>query len=139
MAAAAQRMDVKLRRHPSPVVPIMQEVMGGPAHIPGPSWDLVLLQIYRLCQERKIDRAIDVTFERIDALLCEGKFSACDQLLDRVDTERLDSNLMVAFLSITAAARDKLPARARLRTQVASAVRRLKGEAYEARLMGEIA
>ena len=135
MPMAARRMDVVLRQDSRPVVQILPEVMRGPAHVPGPIWDFVLDRIYHLCQQSEPDDAIDVIFERVDSLLSQGHFGECDRLLGRVDIERLDSDLMVAFLAITAAARDKLPGRTSLRARVAEALHRLKGEQYAAELM----
>jgi hypothetical protein len=64
--------------------------------------------VYSLVKAEKIDKAMDVVFEEVDGMLGRGSFDCCDDLLPMIDVSRLDSNLMVGFLSITKAAKDKL-------------------------------
>jgi hypothetical protein len=78
---------------------------------PEPESPLWLEDVYSLVRREKIDPAIDLLFDRVDNLLLAGKFSECDALLKVIDVKRLDSNLIVAALSITDAAKDKLPSR----------------------------
>lgn len=88
-----------------------------------------LEKTYQTVARGDIDTATDEVFDRIDGLLEAGDFAACDRILQMADPDRLDSNLMVAFLVIT------LPARERLRERGAfhDAVRRIlatsRGEA----------
>jgi hypothetical protein len=138
MPVKVQRMDEALRGDPRRTVPILADVLGGPVHIPGPVLDLGLYRVYCLCEEQKIDQALDEVFERIDGLLSASRFEECDRLLDQVDVNRLNSHLLVGFLTITAAARHKLTARERLYTRVAQALRRLKGEQYAAQLLSRL-
>lgn len=71
----------------------------------------ILNDIYVLVSGGKPDEAIDVLFDYVDGLLCDGNFDECNDLLNVVDFERLDSNLVVGFLSITISAKDKLRSR----------------------------
>jgi len=60
------------------------------------------------------ERAIDVVFNTIDDLLLAGEFDSVNQMLqDLIEfgVERLSDTLIVAFLTITLAAKSKLPAR----------------------------
>lgn len=76
-----------------------------------PHW---LGDVYSLVERNLPDEAVDILFDRIDDLLVTGQFARCDALLRAIDLKRLDSNLIVAVLSITLAAAEKLPYRARL-------------------------
>ena len=60
------------------------------------------------------DKAIDTIFEKFDAYLCQGKFDKIDRTLREADVDSLSAQLIVSLLSITLAAKNKLPARAGL-------------------------
>ncbi len=64
--------------------------------------------VYSLVKAEEIDKAMDVVFDEIDGMLGRGSFDCCDDLLPMIDVTRLDSNLMVGFLTITLPAKDKL-------------------------------
>jgi len=55
-----------------------------------------------------IDDQIDEIFDKVDDLFLAGKFAEADALLPGVDPAALDASLIVAWLTITMAARDKL-------------------------------
>jgi hypothetical protein len=59
------------------------------------------------------DGAIDVLFEEVDNLLVDADFSAVDSVLRSIDPMRLDTNLIVAALSVTLRASPQLSARER--------------------------
>ena len=64
----------------------------------GTAW---LEEVYSLVASGDPDTAIDLVFENIDEMLLEGHFDACNELLLAVDVKRLDTNLLVALLSVT--------------------------------------
>ena len=68
--------------------------------------------IYSLVADRKVDDAIDVVLDNIDDMLLAGEFGQCDRALSAVDLDRLDTNLMVCFMSVTLAAKRHLQNRA---------------------------
>ena len=78
----------------------------------------LLAETYHLDQSGRIDAAIDLIFDAVDSLLCAGDFEGCDFLLQRVEVQRLSVDLMIAFLSITLTARDRLRERARFYSRV---------------------
>ncbi len=71
-----------------------------------------LEDVYSFVQQNKLDDAIDVLFYNIDDLLLAGELYKCDCLLKTIDLKRLDTNLVVALLSITKSAKHKLSERA---------------------------
>jgi len=52
--------------------------------------------------------ALDVVFDRIDDWLCEGKFEECDKFLGRLKVEETPTRLLLAILTVTYAAFDRL-------------------------------
>jgi tetratricopeptide (TPR) repeat protein len=99
----------------------------------GPDW---LLEVYSLVSQARREAAIDLVFERIDALLREGRFDSCDEVLRAVDTRRLSTSLMVAFLSITLAAKDELKSRAALVDRIEARLGDVEPERLEGLLSG---
>ena len=81
------------------------------------SW---LSSTYSLVAKKDVHAAIDLVFEHFDELLHEGRMREADEALAAVDVKRLDSNLMVAVLTITRAAKDQLNRRADLLRRVES-------------------
>jgi len=76
-----------------------------------------LQEIYQQVEtgtEEGTDRAIDILFKHIDTMFLDGEFEGCNEILPKIDLERLDTNLLVGLLSITVAAKDKLPSRPEL-------------------------
>lgn len=73
-----------------------------------------LPDVYSLVHHGRLEDAGDLVFSKIDDLLCSGEFRRCDELLHMVDPKRLDINVMLSFLSITFAAKHKLPGRTSL-------------------------
>ena len=67
-----------------------------------------LEDIYTLVDEGDPDSAIDILFTEVDKILSAGDFTRCDGLLRTIDPKRLDTNLLVAALSITKRGADKL-------------------------------
>ena len=80
-----------------------------------------------ICPTREQD-PYDVIYEKVDALLCASRFAEIGQLLDQLDVDSLSADEVVAYLSITVAARHLLAARARFVERARLALCRLKGE-----------
>lgn len=59
-------------------------------------------------QHRAVEASIDHIMYNFDWWLLEGKFELCDEILKEVDVNFLSSSEIVALLSITFAARNKL-------------------------------
>lgn len=55
------------------------------------------------------DRALDDLYDRIDDALCAGDFASVDRELAAVDVEKTDVTMLLGWLTITYAAKDKLP------------------------------
>jgi len=64
--------------------------------------------------EGRRDQAIDIIFSEIDKLFRHDQFDACNRFLGAVNVETLSANLVVALLTITLPASQRLPERARL-------------------------
>jgi hypothetical protein len=101
--------------------------------------DKLLDEVYYLAGRDDLQEATDKIFDTIDRLLIGGEFAACNEILRRVDVSRLPSALMRSFLTITAAAKDKLPARKAFYDQVFSEMTRLRGAEKAQRLLGQLA
>jgi hypothetical protein len=75
------------------------------------SW---LVDTYSLVAHAAVDAAIDLVFDHVDSLLYAHKFRECDEALAAVDIKRLDTNLMIALLSITRVEKARLRRRGEL-------------------------
>jgi hypothetical protein len=62
-------------------------------------------------RERDVDVAIDRLFDYVDDLLLKEEFDEVNSFLQLTNVPELSSDMAVAVLSITLAAKDKLPAR----------------------------
>ena len=60
----------------------------------------------------------DTRLRQSAALLHEGEFDCVNALLDRIELDRLDTNMAVGLLCVTWPAADKLPDRPKLVEQV---------------------
>ncbi len=67
-----------------------------------------LERIYQAVARGDAEGATDELFDRMDRLLEADDFAACDRILQRANLDRLESNLIVAFLVITLPAREHL-------------------------------
>ena len=101
--------------------------------------DEFLDKVYGLAALGNLQEATDTIFETIDRLLLNGEFTLCSEILRGVDERRLPTALMRSFLTITAAAKDRLPARKALYAGVLSEMIRLKGDEIAQRLLGRLA
>jgi hypothetical protein len=92
----------------APVPPLFDADVGN--DVPGTRDDMgrFLERIYQTVARGDAEGATDEVFDRLDGLLERGEFEACDRILRQADLNRLDSDLMVAFLVITLPAREYL-------------------------------
>lgn len=81
--------------------------------------------VYSLVVKGKPDDAVDIVYENVDRMLERGEFERCDSFLRVVDLSRLDTNVMVALLSITMPAATKLKARAEVLASIEKNLRAL--------------
>jgi hypothetical protein len=97
-----------------------------------------LEEVYDKAGLDDIQGATDRIFDYIDRLLCGGSedsIPVCDEILRRVEVARLPTTLMRSFLTITAAAKDRLPARQAFFTIVEQEMIRQKGAEKAKRLL----
>lgn len=94
-------------------------------------------KIYISIEAGKIDKGIDILFDEIDDLLCAGEFDTCNDTLKLFDLEKLDSNLLVGLLSITYAAKDKLPYRSEMVEKIRSRLKLLAPGRVEKLMRGK--
>ncbi len=101
--------------------------------------DEFLEEVYNLAAREDLQGATDKIFETVDRLLLAGAFTDCNEILRLIDLHRLPTALMRSFLTITAAAKDKLPARKAFYNQVLRETIRLKGNEKAQRILGQLA
>ena len=98
-----------------------------------PPW---LATLYELVEQDSIDPAIDLLFDHINDLLFEDRAADCDGLLPQIDVARLDTNLLVALLSVTSPARAVLTSRPALVERVERRLKQLAPTRVERLLSG---
>ncbi len=98
-----------------------------------------LEDVYKLAEINDLDGATDRIFDFMDRLLCDGLFGVCDEVLRTVDVARLPTALMRSFLSITSAAKQKLPSRVALYRKTEKKMVELKGVEKTQRIIGKLA
>jgi hypothetical protein len=81
------------------------------------------------------DEALSLIYDTLDDLLLEKRFADVDLALAVVNVDKLDVTLALGFLSITLAARERLPSRPDLVARVETRVRQLAPDRVDA-LMG---
>jgi hypothetical protein len=64
--------------------------------------------INKIYTENNIDSGIDLIFSEIDSWFSDGMFSLCDIFLIEIDPLKLNIDYIIAILSITLSARNKL-------------------------------
>lgn len=96
-----------------------------------------LEEVYVLVHRNEPDDAIDLLFDHVDRLLQSGEFRACDDLLKTIDAGRLDTNLMIAVLTITRSSAAQLPGRSRFVRRVEGRLRELAPTRVE-RLLSDL-
>lgn len=90
------------------------------------------LQLHRL---GRIDSALDLIYDNIDEMLLASKFEQVDQLLKTVDTNAYPVDILLALLTITLAAKHRLPHRSDLFSRI-KATLIARGEMRDGLLVG---
>jgi hypothetical protein len=98
-----------------------------------------LEEVYGLARLKDYEGATDKIFDGIDRLLCDGAFFVCDEILRRLDVEKLPTPLMRSFLTITAAAKSKLSSRKALFQRIERKMMLSVGEEKTRRIVGKLA
>lgn len=80
--------------------------------------------------------AIDALYRRVDIKLLAGDFSGVDAEMQAVNIEMLSTTMLLAWLSITSAARDVLGLRATLVNRIRSRLEQTEPARVEALLAG---
>ena len=93
-------------------------------------------ELYSNMEKGKIHAAMDILYEKIDDLFIEEKFCKVDEILTRLDLERLDANLLAGVLTITLPAKDSLKKHAELFDRIAAILRKRLPDRAEAILRG---
>jgi hypothetical protein len=96
-------------------------------------------EVYSLAKIGDTDAAGYRIFDFLDRALCDGFFAVCDEILSKVEVEKIPTSLMRSFLSITAPAKRKLPARAALYKKIEQKMIELRGEEKTRRIIGNLA
>jgi hypothetical protein len=87
-------------------------------------------------QQNKSDDLVDAIYSHIDMQLRKGRFEAVDHELERVTPLTCEVIEMLAYLSITSAAKEHLPGRDRLVTRVRDHLTKTDPARVEELLMG---
>lgn len=95
-----------------------------------------LEDVYSDVRSGRTEKAIDLLFERIDTLLNDEDFDGCDDVICKIDFARLDTNLMIAALTITLAAKDRLRKRRQMVERVESRLQSIAPDRVERLLAG---
>ena len=61
-----------------------------------------------LYEEKKIDSAIDLVFNKFDTKFIDGEFAEVDHILEVLDYERLESSVILGVLTASSWAKSKL-------------------------------
>ncbi|MBI4858981.1 MAG: hypothetical protein HY815_01705 [Candidatus Riflebacteria bacterium] len=85
-------------------------VPGAPGRGDPPLW---LEDVYAQVDQRNPETAVDIIFSHMNDLLAGGCVARCNEVLRAIDLMRLDTNAIVATLSITLTAASQLPYRTR--------------------------
>jgi len=118
---AAMALPWRLTSKPSPVRRALSELrrleqfkLGNPAEevgtppVPVPSPEKWLEDLYRLCDAGKRGLAMDLVLDTFDELLFLRDIPMCNELLKRVDVERLLIEVSLSFLMETFRARSAI-------------------------------
>jgi hypothetical protein len=92
--------------------------------------------VYSFEQMGAIDSGIDYIFQKMNNWLWEGNDSICNTILSEVDTERLTTDLLLSFLTITKAPSGTLPNRAVYREKIWKRIAALNGSPMATKLLG---
>jgi hypothetical protein len=94
-----------------------------------------LEEVYRR-DGQNVDAAGDFVFDRIDRMLCQGKFGLCDRILREVEVGKLSTFVLTALLNITSAAKGpRLPSRPDFFSGVREQMVQVRGAEKAARIL----
>lgn len=117
---------------------ILQRVYDEKDH---PIWNNMMMvekdldTIYLLCASERDDVATDIVFDKIDRMLCDGKFNEVDAVLKAVNVLGLSTAVMRSFLTITKPASEKLPTRSLLYNKIYARMVELRGKEKADRIL----
>jgi len=97
-----------------------------------------LQEVYELEKVNDVHVALDLVFNKIDALFTEGKFKEVDDILDAIDLSRLSTSLMRGFLTITWAGKKHLNNRVKFLASVRKAMIKIRGEEITDKILKEM-
>jgi hypothetical protein len=101
--------------------------------------DTFLAEVYSLAKSGDTDAAGYKIFDFLDRVLLDGFYSVCDEVLRKVEVEKLPTSLMRSFLSITAPAKRRLPSRVALYRTIERKMIELRGPEKTRRIIGNLA
>ena len=101
--------------------------------------DEFLAQLYDLDAAGELQAVTDTVFDYIDRLLSLGMFEVCNEILKRVQVERLSTSLMRSLLTITFAAKRYLKDREDFFERVAKEMTSKRGPEVADRLLRRLA
>src|SRR5881394_2173484 len=89
--------------------------------------DEFLQPVMQLERRGHIDAALDVLYDRMDALLKTKQFAAIDTLLHQANVDSLSIDVLLGLLTASLPARSQLPARSKFYAQAVTSIKR-RGE-----------
>ena len=84
---------------------------------------------------KNIDDELDLIYDSIDSLLFDGNFEFVDECLRIIDCEKIDTDLLLGWATITFAARSKLSHRKEFMKRMSHIIRQ-RGEMEDGLLNG---
>lgn len=90
-----------------------------------PDW---VSQVEKLASVGESDRALDVLFQRVDALFSRGEFTECDLQLSMINVQCLGIDLLVGLVTSTVSGASKMPRRPSLLKAVRGRILRISPE-----------
>ena len=94
---------------------------------PKAALDEFLQPVMQLERRGHIDAALDVLYDRMDALLKAKQFAAMDALLQQANVDSLSIDVLLGLLTASLPARSQLPARSKLYSEAETSIKR-RGE-----------
>lgn len=95
--------------------------------------------VYEYQKKGDLDGGVDYIFSVLNSWLYKGEFNLADYVLAIIDEKKLESDLLLSFLTITRAARDKLPSRSKYIDRAFHRISQLRGHAVAKKLLCHMA
>jgi hypothetical protein len=99
----------------------------------------IIENVYQFEALGRIREGIQYIFSQINRLLSDGAFDVADAVLANIDVNRLGSDLILSFLTITRAARGKLPYRIAYLDRARHRISEIRGAGVADRLLRHMA